>query len=281
MRMPNHNPTRSSCGRLLFTLMKEGRRALFFSFFFFSSHIGAQTVRIAAASDLQFALPDLAIQYEKQTGVKLAVTYGSSGNLFAQIQNGAPFDIFLSADVDYPHRLVVAQLADVSSLKIYAVGQLILWLPPDSPLDPSMGLKILLDPRILKIAIANPEHAPYGRAAAAALHSAGVYGQVQPKLVFGENIAQAAQFVQTGSAQAGLLAYSLTSTPAMKFGKFWVVPADKYPAVEQAAILLSGSSSKQAATSFLAFLKTPMARSALERHGFFLPPAAPASKHKL
>jgi molybdate transport system substrate-binding protein len=274
MLKPNHRPSRLCSGRLL-------RRALFLISFFLSPVAGAQTLRIAAASDLQFALPDLAAQYEKQSGAKLAITYGSSGNFIAQIQNGAPFDLFFSADVSYPHQLVVAQLADVSSLQIYAVGHLVLWLPPDSPLDPSSGLKILLDPRIQKIAIANPEHAPYGRAAVAALRDAGLYDQLKPKLVFGENISQAAQFVQSGSAQAGLLAHSLTFSPAMKSGKFWTIPADEYPAVEQAAVLLTASGNKEAAISFLAFLKTPTARTTLERYGFFLPPAAEATKHKL
>jgi molybdate transport system substrate-binding protein len=272
----NHISTRLCSGRLL-------RRALFLVlvFFFLSSSAHAQTLRIAAASDLQFALPDLATQYEKQSGVKLAITYGSSGNFSAQIQNGAPFDLFLSADVSYPHNLVVAQLADVSSLEVYAVGHIVLWLPPDSPLDPSGGLKILLDPRIQKIAIANPDHAPYGRAAVAVLRDAGLYDQLKLKLVFGENISQAAQFVQSGSAQAGLLAHSLTFSPAMKSGKFWTIPADKYAPVEQAAVLLTASSNKQAAMSFLAFLKTPAARAILGRYGFFLPPPAPATKHKL
>jgi molybdate transport system substrate-binding protein len=274
MSAPNRKSTRLCSGRLL-------RPALFLFSFFCFSHAAAQTLRIAAASDLQFALPDLAAQYEKQTGVKLAITYGSSGNFFAQLQNGAPFDLFLSADVSYPYKLVVAQLADASSLQIYAVGHLVLWLPPDSPLDPSAGLEILRDPRIQKIAIANPEHAPYGRSAVAALRAADVYEQVKPKLVFGENIAQAAQFVQTGSAQAGLLAHSLTFSAAMKSGKVWPIPTDKYPPVEQAAVLLTASSSKQAAMSFLAFLKTPEARATFERCGFFLPPASPASKHKL
>jgi molybdate transport system substrate-binding protein len=274
MRKLNRNPIRLCSGRLL-------RRVLFLFSFFLSSTVGAQTLRIAAASDLQFVLPDLTAQYEKQTGVKLAVTYGSSGNFFAQIQNGAPFDVFLSADVSYPHKLVLAQLADVSSLQIYAVGNLVLWLPPDSPLDPSAGLKILLDRRIQKIAIANPDHAPYGRAAVAVLRDAGLYDQLKPKFVLGENISQAAQFVQSGSAQAGLLAHSLTFSPAMKSGKFWTIPVDKYPAVEQAAVLLTASSNQQAAMSFLAFLKTPAARATLERYGFFLPPAAPATQHKL
>ena len=274
MRKPNRNPSRLCSGRLL-------RRALFLFSFFLSSAVGAQTLRIAAASDLQFVLPELTTQYEKQSGVKLAVTYGSSGNLFAQIQNGAPFDLFFSADVNYPHQLVVAQLADASSLEVYAVGHLVLWLPPDSPLDPSGGLKILLDPRIQKVAIANPAHAPYGRAGVAILRDAGLYDQVKSKLVFGENISQAAQFVETGSAQAGFLAYSLTFSPAMKTGKFWTIPTDKYPPVEQAAVLLNASSNKEAAITFLAFLRTPTARAIFERYGFFLPPAAAETKHKL
>jgi len=245
----------------------------------FSVH--AQTIRVAAAADLQYALPELAAQYEKQSGAKLAISYGSSGNFFAQIQNGAPFDLFFSADVSYPNKLALAHQVEPDSLQIYAVGHLVLWLPPDSPLDPSAGLKILLDPRIQKIAIANPEHAPYGRAAVAALRDAGLYDQLQPKLVLGEHISQAAQFVQSGSAQAGLLAQSLTFSLAMKSGKYWQVPVERYPAIEQAVVLISASPNKPAAQSFLAFLKTPPARSTLERYGFSLPPGAPGEKHKL
>jgi len=243
--------------------------------------VQAQTLRIAAASDLQFVLPDLAAQYEKQTGMKLAVTYGSSGNLFAQIQNGAPFDLFFSADFSYPDKLLAAHLADAGSLQVYAVGRLVLWLPPDSPLDPSGGLKILLDPRIQKIAIANPEHAPYGRAAVAAMQSAGLYEQVKPKIVLGENISQAAQFVQSGSAQAGMLAFSLASSPAMSSGKRWEVPGDQFPRVEQAVVLISASPNQAAANAFLAFLKSAAARATFERYGFFLPPPAMEGKHKL
>jgi len=241
----------------------------------------AQTLRIAAASDLQFVLPELAAQYETQSGVKLAITYGSSGNFFAQIQNGAPFDLFFSADVSYPHKLVASHLADPDSLQVYAIGRLVLWLPPDSPLDPSAGLKILLDPRVRKIAIANPEHAPYGRAAIAALKNAGLYDQLKDKLVFGENISQAAQFVQSGGAQAGLLAFSLAVSPALKSGKRWEIPGDWYPPVEQAVVFLAASPNKSAAEAFLAFLKTPAARKTFERYGFFLPPPAVEEKHKL
>jgi molybdate transport system substrate-binding protein len=247
----------------------------------FPHDLSAQTLRIAAASDLQFVLPDLAAQYEKQTGAKLAVTFGSSGNLFAQIQNGAPFDLFFSADISYPDKLLAAHQADTGSIRIYAIGRLVLWLPPDSPLKPAEGLKILLDPRIQKIAIANPEHAPYGRAAVAALQHEGLYDQLKPKLVLGENISQAAQFVQSGSAQAGFLAHSLASSPALQSGKRWEVPADQYPAIEQAVVLVSASPNKTAANAFLEFLKSPAARATFERYGFVLPPAPVEEKHKL
>jgi len=251
------------------------------AFLFPFSYLSAQTLRVAAASDLQFVLPELAAQYEKQSGTKLAITFGSSGNLFAQIQNGAPFDLFFSADIFYPDKLLAAHQADASSIQVYAVGRLVVWLPPDSPLDPAGGLRILLDPRIQKIAIANPEHAPYGRAAIAALQRAGLYEQLKPKLVLGENISQAAQFVESGSAQAGMLAFSLASSPALRSGKRWEVPADQYPQVEQGVVLISASSNKPAANAFLAFVKTPTARTVFERYGFFLPPRTMEEKHKL
>ena len=284
----NLNPNRLCSGRLLrravCTRNTFGSRALslvLFSFLFFSSSSRAQTLRIAAAADLQYALTDLSAQYEKQTGVKLAITYGSSGNFFAQIQNGAPFDLFLSADLNYPKKLIEAGFAEPDSLQIYAAGRLALWLPPDSPLDPAAaGLKTLLDPRIQKIAIANPEHAPYGRAAVAALQNAGLYDQLKPKLVFGENISQAAQFVQSGSAQAGLIALSLALSPTMNSGKRWNIPPDRYPSIEQAAVVLKSSPSKQAALSFLAFLKTPQARAALERYGYAVPSNASVAGQK-
>ena len=275
MRESNRNPTRLCSGRLL-------RRALFLIllFFFFSSLTHAQTLRIAAAADLQFVLPDLASQYEKQTGAKVAITYGSSGNFSAQIQNGAPFDLFLSADLDYPKKLTEAGFAESDSLQIYAAGRLALWLPPDSPLDPASGLKTLLDPRIQKIAIANPEHAPYGRAAVAALQNSGLYDQLKPKLVFGENISQAAQFVQSGSAEAGLIALSLALSPAMKNGKRWDIPPDRYPSMEQAVVILKSSPNKQAAVSFLAFLKSPQSRATFDRYGYAAPSSSTAAGQK-
>jgi molybdate transport system substrate-binding protein len=245
---------------------------LVFLFLAFARSAHAQSLRIAAASDLQFALADLAAQYEKQSGAKLAITYGSSGNFFAQIQNGAPFDLFFSADVAYPQKLIEAGFAERDSRYTYAFGRIVLWLPPESPLNAwQLQWNTLLDARIQKIAIANPDHAPYGRAAVAALEKAGLYERLKPKLVYGENISQAAQFVQSGSAQAGILAMSLTFAPAMKSGKIWEIPHDLYPLLEQAVVVLKSSPNKPAARAFLAFLHTESARDTLARYGFTLP----------
>jgi molybdate transport system substrate-binding protein len=282
------NPTRLCSGRRLrrrscFTNVFAGRALFLIPFFlFFSSSTRAQTFRIAAAADLQYALPDLAAQYEKQTGAKVAITYGSSGNFFAQIQNGAPFDLFLSADVDYPQKLIEAGLAVPDSLQPYAVGHLVLWYPKDSPLNPHDGdLKTLLDPRVQKIAIANPEHAPYGRVAVAALRAAGLYDQLKSKLVLGENVSQAAQFVQSGSAQAGLIALSFAFSPAMAGGKWVGVPLPNLGSwLLQAAVVLKSSPNKRVATSFLAFLKTTEAQNILKHYGFAPPDQFPTGTSK-
>jgi len=248
---------------------------LFGLFVFFRSGVplvDAQEIRVAAASDLQFALPDLATQFEKQSGVKLAIAYGSSGNFFAQIQNGAPFDLFLSADIAYPQKLLDAGQAEAGSLHTYAFGRLVLWVPADSPFDPAkLGWKALLDSHIDKIAVANPEYAPYGRGAVAALKKIGLYEQLKPRFVYGENISQAAQFVQSGGAQAGILALSLALSPALKNGKYWEIPVDLYPPLEQAAVLLKSSANKPGARAFLVFLQTEAARETLSRYGFTVP----------
>jgi molybdate transport system substrate-binding protein len=236
----------------------------------------AQTLRIAAASDLQFAMDDLASGYQQQTAGKLSLIYGSSGNFYAQIQNGAPFDLFFSADVDYAQKLVDTQLGDPDSLFVYARGQLVLWAPSDVHLNLSQtGFAALRDPRVQKIALANPDHAPYGRAAVAALRRAGVYDQLKSKLVFGENISQAAQFAQSGSAQVGILALSLVLSPNMQSGDHWLIPSDLYPSIDQAAVLLTVSPNKAAARAFLAYVKSDTAREVLSRHGFTLSKSPP------
>ena len=169
----------------------------------------AQEITLAAAADMSAALPQLVADYTKKTGQAVKLSFGSSGNLTNQIRNGAPFDVFFSADEEYPQELTAEGLAAKDTLYRYAVGRLVLWVPGDSPLDLSkLGMKGLLDPSVKKISIANPATAPYGRAADAALRHFGIYDQVSSRLVLGENVSQAAQFVESGNAQAGLIVNS-------------------------------------------------------------------------
>jgi len=237
----------------------------------------AQDLAVAAAADLSTALPQIATKYKAQTGRDVKLTFGSSSNLTTQIRNGAPFDVFFSADEDYPKQLCTDGLADSSTLYRYALGRLVLWVPKESPVDlRKLGMRALLDPAIKKVSIANPQHAPYGRAAEAALRQSGVYGQVSAKLVLGENVSQAAQFVESGNAQAGLIALSHALAPALKDkGRYWPVPLDSYPVLNQAAVVLSHSRQQEGARKFLEFLRSPEAASLLQTYGFSLPPEKP------
>jgi molybdate transport system substrate-binding protein len=233
---------------------------------------GAQDLAVAAASDLQAVLPLIAEQYQRESGTTLRVTYGSSGNFFAQIQNGAPFDLFFSADIDYPKRLEAAGFGEAGTLHEYAVGRLVIWTRRDSGIDVSRGLDVLTDARVRHVAIANPQHAPYGRAAVAALRHAGVYGQVRTKLVLGENISQAAQFVQSGNADVGILALSVALAPAVAaVGTYAEIPVSLHPPIEQAAIVVGASGRKDAARAFLAFMNRPQVLQLLQRFGFSRP----------
>src|SRR5271165_6458670 len=189
----------------------------------FSPFASAQEITVAAAADLNYALKDLAARFEQKTGNKVTLSFGSSCNLFSQIQSGAPFDLFFSADEQYPQKLAAAGLMDPASLRSYALGHLVLWVPNSSSLDPQkLKMDLLLQPSVQHVAIANPQLAPYGRAAMAALERSGLKEKLASKLVFGENISQAAKFVQSGNAQAGLIALSLAMSPAMKeAGRYW------------------------------------------------------------
>jgi molybdate transport system substrate-binding protein len=232
-----------------------------------------EEIIVAAASDLKFAMAELTGQFEKQTGHKINVTYGSSGNFFSQIQTGAPFDAFFSADIEYPRKLEAAGLAEAGTLYKYAIGRIVIWTPAGSPVDAAKrGWDALLDPAVQKISIANPKHAPYGRAAVAALQKAGIYAKVEAKLVYGEDISQAAQFVQSGNAQAGIIALSVAVSPAMRdAGSRWEIPEDAYPPIEQAAIMLKVSQKKGIARAFLEFVKSPAGRTMLKKSGFTIP----------
>jgi molybdate transport system substrate-binding protein len=228
---------------------------------------------VAAAADLSAALSEVAANYEKKTSLTVKLSFGASGALTQQIQNGAPFDVFFSADLDYPRQLIASGDAEAPSLYAYAVGKLVLWVPADSPLDVArQGMNVLLDPSVKKISIANPQHAPYGRAAEAALKHAGLYDEVSRRLVLGENISQAAQFVESGNAQAGFvaLAHALAPSVAGK-GKYWEVPADFYPPLAQGVVVLKHSAHKKDAGDFVAYVKTAEAENVLRKYGFSLP----------
>jgi len=224
-------------------------------------------INVAAASDLSFPIKEVIQRFERRNGAQVQLTLGSSGNFNAQIRNGAPFDIFLSADMDYPKQLEKDGLAVPGSTFVYGVGSIVLWVPRSSPVKiESLGMQALLDPQVKKIAIGNPEHAPYGRAAEAAMKAAGVYDRVKSKLVLGENISQAAQFVQSGAADIGIIARSLASSEPMAGGRQWVVPENMYPRLEQGAVLLKRAGPD--AKAFYEWLRLPESRKIFEKYGF-------------
>lgn len=229
---------------------------------------------IAAASDLQFVFPDLIAAFAMHhPDTAVEPTFGASGTLTAQIASGAPFDVFFSADRAYPERLAHDGHADAATLTPYAIGHIVLWVPGSSPIDVrALGDQALLDARVRTVAIANPEHAPYGRAAIAALTTLGILDAVRPKLVFGENVAQAAQFAQSGAADAAVIGRSLAVSPKLaNEGRWWEFPATSHPRLEQVAVVTTTSKNPAAARAFLAFVTSDEGRVILERHGLGAP----------
>lgn len=231
--------------------------------------VAQETLTVAAAADLQPVMTEIAARFQKHSGASVKLSFGSSGTFFAQIQNGAPYDLFLSADVDYPDKLQAAGLIERGSLYPYAVGKIALWASNASSIDVSKGMSVLAEKGIRKVAIANPAHAPYGRAAEAALKNAGLWDSVSSKLVLGENIAQTAQFVESGNADVGILALSLVLSPAMKKqGKYFIVPGMLYSPLQQAAVILNSSHHKELAGRFLEYIKSSEISSLLRQYGF-------------
>lgn len=227
-----------------------------------------ERVNVAAAADLRYALNDIiTIAQDANPDSEFAVTYGSSGQFLQQIVNGAPFDLYLSADRAFPQQLVDEGLA--TDPFRYAIGRLVLWVPEGSSLDPRDGLSVLSDAR--RISIANPEHAPYGRAAVSAMETAGVYDALADRLVLGENVAQAAEFVLTGNADAGIVALSMVlSDPLRDVGTWWEIPVDTFPTIDQGGALITDSAGARALRDILT---GPQGRDILERYGFTLPEA--------
>ncbi len=227
----------------------------------------AKEIHIAAAADLQPVLPKLAETYERATGVRLVTSFGSSGTLAAQILNGEPVDLFLGADQSFPQKVVNAGLADTKTPIAYAKGTLVLWARRESPLQP-ISLQTLTDPRLKSIAIANDQHAPYGRAAVAALKSLKLYDQVASKLVIAENIAQTAQFVESGNAEVGLISLTAASTKHFRqLGSFVPFPAESYPPLLQYGVVLAKSSARTEAHAFLEWLTSPAIQATLPKMG--------------
>ncbi len=234
----------------------------------------AATLLVAAASDLVYCIDELGAAFRKeQPTAEVKVTTGASGNFFAQIKRGAPFDVFMSADMEYPRRLVQEGAADPASLTPYAIGRLAVWTF-DARFDLGKGMQVFADPRLARVAIANPEVAPYGRAARGALMHHGMWDKVQGKLAIGENVAQAAQFVQTGNAQLGIVSLATVLSPRLKgVGRYYVVPEEGVAPIEQGAVVTRHGQGNPLAARFIQFLQTKAARDILQRSGFGLPRA--------
>jgi len=235
--------------------------------------LGSDVPNVAAASDLQFALPDLAAAFKRASGRDVRLAFGSSGNFRRQIADGAPFELFLSADASYIEALAREQWSADDGV-VYAIGRLALFVPQGSPIEPDPALQgvaaALADGRLRKFAIANPEHAPYGRAARQALMRAGLWRAIEPRLVLGENISQAAQFAVGGAAQGGIVAYSLARSPALAGrGRYVLLPASQHdPLVQRMALARRAGATARA---FYEFLQQPTAREIFARHGFEVP----------
>ena len=233
----------------------------------------AEVPVIAAAADLNFALTEVAAQFTKDTGKSVKLTFGSSGNFTTQIQQGAPFEMFLSADESYVQMLAQAGRTEGQG-DLYAIGRLAVFAPAGSPVKADAGLKdvrkALTDGRLKALAMANPEHAPYGRAAQEVLIHQKLWAAAQPRLVLGDNASQATQFAVSGSAQAGLIPYALALAPAVSSkGAYALVPAEWHRPLRQRMVLIKGADAT--ARSFYAYLKTPKAKAVLSRYGFTLP----------
>lgn len=240
----------------------------------------AERITIAAASDLKFALDEIVAAFHAAYPAdEVSVVYGSSGNFYAQIRQGAPYDLYFSADIAYP-RMLQESGGTASEVIPYALGRIVLWsLGPDAA---QIRLEDLADSRFTRIAIANPRHAPYGKRAEEALRASGVWEQVKPRLVYGENIAQTLQFVQTGNAQIGIVALSLVlGSEPMRRGSYQLIPAELHEPLEQGFVILRRAAGNALAPRFAQYMQGQAAREVLDRYGFVLPeiPGVDANAH--
>lgn len=231
-------------------------------------------ISVAAAADLKFAFEEILAEFRKiQPDVRVEVTFGSSGNFFSQLSNKAPFDLFFSADIDYPRKLIEQGVADPATEFQYAIGHIGIWVRNDSPLDLNQSVvAVLSDPRNKKIAIANPRFAPYGRAAEAALKHLKIYDTLQDRLVLGDNISQTAQFIESGAADIGIIAASLANgSPLKDQGRFALFPQESHPPLRQGGLILSWAVNKQACQQLKAFVLSDVGQTILAKYGFDRP----------
>ena len=250
--------------------MKPLRILLLACSLLFATMAQAEKVTVAAAADLKFAMDEIVAAFKKASpGDEVDVIYGSSGKFHTQIQQGAPYDLFFSADIGFPRELAKAGFA-ASEVKPYAFGRIVLW---SASVDASkMTMESLTDPKIARIAIANPKHAPYGKRAEEALRTAGLWERVEPKLVYGENIAQASQYVQTGNAQIGIVALSLAVNPELaKRGGYWLIPDKLHEPLEQGYIITKRAKGNALAKRFADYMGSQSARAVMTKYGFVLP----------
>lgn len=226
------------------------------------------TVRVAAAASLQYAFGDIIDGFSRdRPGVRVELSYGSSGGLYQQLANGAPFDLFLAADLSYPQRLVDDGVAAEADLFRYAEGRLVVWAGDGSPVDPGVGIEAVGDAR--RVAIANPAHAPYGQAAEAALRAAGLYDRVADRLLVGDSVAQTAQFVAAGNAEIGLVAMSQVMAPALQdVGRWREVPAELFPRLDHGGLVPAAAGAAEPARALRDFLRSPAGVEILQRYGF-------------
>lgn len=253
--------------------MRRLRPLLLACLLHFAAAAHAERITVAAAADLKFAMDAMLAIFKKAYPTEeVAVVYGSSGKFYAQIQQGAPYDLYFSADISYPRALAQAGFA-ASEVKRYAVGRIVLW---SASLDASqLTLASLTDPKFSRIAIANPKHAPYGKRAEEALRAVGVWEKVEPKLVYGENIAHTAQFVQSGNAQVGILALALAVHPELaQRGGYGLIPDHLHEPLEQGFIITKRAQGNALARRFADFVGSPPARVVLSQNGFVLPAQA-------
>jgi molybdate transport system substrate-binding protein len=230
-----------------------------------------QTLRIAAAADLQPLLPAILTEFQAQTGIHAEASYQSSATLATQIINGAPFDLFMAADLSFPQKVIAAGLAEETEPIAYARGTLVLWARKDSRIH-TLTMDALRDPALKSLAVANPEHAPYGRAAQAALQHLGLYDTLKPKLVVAENIAQTAQYVESGNAEMGLISLTSALTSRLQAsGQCILVPKDAYPAILQGTVIVKHPSGTEPAHRFLDFLMSAPIQHQLEAGGLAPP----------